>query len=658
MAVMPMQKLLLVTMRDDTDRMMQFTQNLQEVEIIPISDVFAVEWEGDDSGESDRLLRWEQDHERIQNAEKYLTTYTDKKQKSTNKEYLLHAPTLGELEAKFADVSYGEICQEALRCESEIRKLQDARKDNIAERDDLLFYQALPVLPEDEDFQYVETGLYRLDPGKREAIMEALVSTSTVYGEIVREDARDLVLWILFQQSESVEFDRIRQEFGLQEIHYPYSHPVADMLVRNEKQRQAIQEKIQGHSERSKELTRHLPELQIGEEVLASYIERERQKDRLLACDHVVALTGWIPVERAEEFTVACKEEFGDNVFVEGQEIQRDEPKENVPIKLKNKKLVAPFEAITEMYSLPTYDEVDPTPVMSVFYWVFFGMMVADLGYGIVTVLGTWLALKLIPFRKGMRKQIRFFHLLGYSICVWGLIYGSFFSVDLPFHLLSTTDDINAILGLSVGLGYIQILVGLGISAYMAAKEKGEKRFWNMMKGSASWLGVLLSIGVLVLGMLVLQSVPVQMAGLFLMIAFLLLLVVSNVITNRSKAKGLAYGLYDVYGITGYLGDLVSYTRLMALGIAGGSIGLAFNMIVSFLPLVARFSAGIVLLVALHALNFALSMLSAYVHGARLQYVEFFGKFYNGGGRAFSPLKAVERHFDVRAAARNGKEES
>jgi V/A-type H+-transporting ATPase subunit I len=149
------------------------------------------------------------------------------------------------------------------------------------------------------------------------------------------------------------------------------------------------------------------------------------------------------------------------------------------------------------------------------------------------------------------------------------------------------------------------------------------------------------------LGKMILDSQALFKIGVGLAIASALLVVVTPMMQSKSKIKGLAKGAYDLYGISGYIGDLVSYTRLMALGISGGSIAAAFNMLVSYMPPVARFTVGILLMVALHGLNIFLSLLSAYVHGARLQYVEFFGKFYEGGGRAFRPLKTEEKYINI-----------
>ena len=149
------------------------------------------------------------------------------------------------------------------------------------------------------------------------------------------------------------------------------------------------------------------------------------------------------------------------------------------------------------------------------------------------------------------------------------------------------------------------------------------------------------------LGKMLMDSQGLFFIGVGLAVLSALLIIVTPMLQSKSKLKGLAKGAYNLYGITSYIGDLVSYTQLMALGISGGSIAAAFNMLVGYMPPIARFSVGILLMLALHGLNIFLSLLSAYVHGARLQYVEFFGKFYEGGGRAFSPLKTEEKYVNI-----------
>jgi V/A-type H+-transporting ATPase subunit I len=333
-----------------------------------------------------------------------------------------------------------------------------------------------------------------------------------------------------------------------------------------------------------------------------------------------------------------------ENLYIESEEPTEIEITEEIPTKLKNPTLVRPFEMLTEMYSLPKYEEVDPTPWFMPFYFVFFGMMVADAGYGILMLAGTTIALlKILP--RGMERFMRFFQVLAIPTIIWGLVYNSFFGFSLGYPpILSTSEDVISILILSIVFGVIQIFIGLGLAARENIRAKN---YLGAISNGFAWQGMMIGAVVAGLGKMILDSQALFKIGVGLAIASALLVVVTPMMQSKSKIKGLAKGAYDLYGISGYIGDLVSYTRLMALGISGGSIAAAFNMLVSYMPPVARFTVGILLMVALHGLNIFLSLLSAYVHGARLQYVEFFGKFYEGGGRAFRPLKTEEKYINI-----------
>ena len=193
-------------------------------------------------------------------------------------------------------------------------------------------------------------------------------------------------------------------------------------------------------------------------------------------------------------------------------------------------------------------------------------------------------------------------------------------------------------------LVFIQIINGLALNTYIQWKTNK----LAAIKDGLAWIiilfGFLLAvIGPLLFDIQILTTIGLGMAGF----GALLVLGIA-IISQDNKFAGLAVGLYDLYGVSSYLGDLVSYSRLMALGIAGGSIALAFNILIQFLPPVARFTVGILLFVFLHLFNIGLSLLSAYVHGARLIFVEFFGKFYEGGGKAFAPLKMLEKHIRIK----------
>ena len=356
-------------------------------------------------------------------------------------------------------------------------------------------------------------------------------------------------------------------------------------------------------------------------------------------------IRAWVNEEDQELLMNQLQAEHDQALFFSFESPTKEQIMENkVPTKLRNNRFVSPFEILTGMYSVPKYEEIDPTPWMAPFYLVFFGMMVADLGYGFLTFIGTTLALKYLILPRGTEKFVRLFQILSISIMIWGGIYGSLFGVSLPFQLLVPTEDFMTIFVLSLVFGGIQIYTGL----FLAAKEHIKKKdYLSAVSKGFSWQGILTGIFIAAAGSLFLDSPLLTTIGTYLALfcAFLVLLI--PMIQSKSKVGGFFSGLYELYGVTGYIGDFVSYSRLMALGISGGSIAMAFNMLVATMPTAARYSVGILLLVALHALNIFLSMLGAYVHAARLQYVEFFGKFYEGGGRPFQTFKTAEKYINV-----------
>ncbi|WP_373748722.1 hypothetical protein [Jeotgalibaca porci] len=225
------------------------------------------------------------------------------------------------------------------------------------------------------------------------------------------------------------------------------------------------------------------------------------------------------------------------------------------------------------------------------------------------------------------------------------MIYGSFFGFELPVVLLSTMDDVNTILLLSVIFGVIQILLGLGLKAYLLFRDKD---VLGAISDGVGWIVIFVGLIILILASMVFPNAFLATLGKGVAIGGVAAILIASSLAANNKAAGFGIGLYNLYGITGYVGDIVSYTRLMALGVSGASIALAFNMIIEFLPPLARVTIGILLFVLLHTVNIGLSLLSAYVHGARLIFVEFFGKFYEGGGKPLEPLTTSEEYIDLK----------
>ena len=358
--------------------------------------------------------------------------------------------------------------------------------------------------------------------------------------------------------------------------------------------------------------------------------------------DYLILLSGWTDEEDYDALIQKLEASIGaDNFVVVEEEITEEAIDNNeVPTKLKNNALNAPFEMITEMYGVPNYREIDPTPFITPFYLLFFGMMMGDLGYGLVLWLGTLVAMKMMDLHGSAGNMVKFGHYLSYPTMLVGLLYGSFFGESIPTGIVDPTGDAILIMAASVVIGLIHILVALCIKIYLEVRRGNMESAYSDGLG---WILILLGLGAWGIGAM--AGMPeVGTIGKWVSIIGFAGMIIVPVIFQDKKLLAAGLGLDNIYGISGYVGDLVSYTRLMALGISGGSIAMAFNMLVGFFPAPIRFTIGIVLIIALQSFNLFLSVLSGYVHGLRLIFVEFFGKFYEGDGRAFSPINTLEKY--------------
>jgi len=436
-------------------------------------------------------------------------------------------------------------------------------------------------------------------------------------------------------------------EFSFSIEEYPFDKPQKDAKAELEREEKALLED-------EKEINRLITEQSKYEEILAlaedhnlNLLLRKRMSLEVTYDGQEVSIDGWLVADRRAQFESLIAKHIPSKDYRLSISPAGDDDIDDVPIKLKNGRLSSVYERLTEMYSLPRYNEIDPTPVVTVFYLILFGMMVADIGYGLSIFIIGLLVRRVFKVKRSTKSFVDFLYFLSFPIMAWGFVFGMFFGIELPFGLISITVDIIPLTLLSIGLGYLQIMTGLVINTLNQIKLK---KYFDMVSGGLAWFAALLGGGVMLLSGFVplLRGDVLFNTGLGITVLGVAAIIVCPAIQyGRRWPAGIGKGLYALYGATSYLGDFVSYTRLMALGVAGGCVALAFNTIISFLPIIARFSLGIVLAIALHALNLFLSMLSAYVHGIRLQFIEFFGKFYTGGGKRFQPFKAAEKNMIV-----------
>lgn len=640
---------MLIAPTDKQNDLLDAIQELQSLEVTSLEqakELFAENSIALQEADADGINALQQKFEGIHAA----IAFVEKNQKQPSLIQKLKTPkeqfTLSELQKEVQSWDADALVEHVESIRTTLRK-KDEKLKELREKEALLRkWSVLDFYPKDIfKHPYTKTKMGTIPQATDNAYLEGLkqselISVHEVYH--TREEIGVLVTYPRKAQQAAKE-ELAKAHFSI--VWYAFEEAPSVELEKNLKAQQAVVEAKKKVLEDLQEEKDILRQLQLSAEVTYNELQKEQAKNELVNGQHVFVLQGWLTTKAVDAVEVQLKDKLGEGEYVFLPLEIAEEEYEEVPTVLENNTFLQPFENLTEMYGLPKYGELDPTPYTAPFYLVFFGMMAADLGYGALLWLGTFIMLKFFHFDKGTNRNLKFFHLLSYPVMIWGIVFGSAFGADLPFQPLSLSKDLITIMILSIIFGVIQIMVGLSLGAYSNLKKKA---YIDAYTSHLGWLAIITGIILYVLGSMVLNISWIATIGSSIAIIAAVAIVVVTVLTSENKWGGLASGLYNLYGISGYVADVVSYTRLMALAVSGGSIASAFNMLVGFLPPVARFTAGIFLIVALQGLNIFLSFLGAYVHGLRLQFVEFFGKFYDGGGHALKPFKTYEKYVDIK----------
>ncbi len=407
---------------------------------------------------------------------------------------------------------------------------------------------------------------------------------------------------------------------------------LAENLAALEKERQEIEQRIAGLGGKREALLEASDRAAIA-------LRREEAKSRLVGTDKVFLLEGWLPADRCAALEKAL-EPF--TCAIETREPTEDEYPQ-VPVQLKNNKLTRPLNMVTEMYSLPAYGTLDPNPLMAPFFILFYGIMMADMGYGLLMMIASVIISKKYRPKGTSGELFSLLGLCGISTFIMGALTGGFFGdfltqlvaivspgtvFALP-KLFDPLDDLTMILIGSMALGMVQIVTGMAISLIEKCKRK---KFLDAFFEEITWWTVFIGIALLALG----KGAAVLYVGCALVL-------LGPIVQGKGwgKLTGVFGSLYN--HVTGYFGDILSYTRLMALMLAGSVIAQVFNMLAAMPGNVIAF---IIISMLGNAMNFGLNLLGCYVHDLRLQCLEFFNKFYVDGGKPFRPMTLDTEYVD------------
>ncbi len=409
-----------------------------------------------------------------------------------------------------------------------------------------------------------------------------------------------------------------------------------DKLLAENRREQEEKEVSLAHSEKSRDA------LRLYADRLETETGREMNTESLLTDGTILFFEGWAPAERMDEVgklldECGCAWEAEDPL---------PEDTANVPVALKNNWFTRPLNMVTDMYSLPSYEGVDPNPLMSFFFILFYGIMMADMGYGLVMILLSLVVVKKSrPNGPTMRNMMPLMGYCGVSTFLMGALTGGFFgdfipqllklinpasTFEMPALFSPLNDAVTALVG-SLVLGVIHIFFGMGVSVSMKVRRG---QVMDALCNEGAWYLVF-----------ALGTAAYLTGNMLFVWAILVLLVLTQGYGKKGvvgKAMGVLGSLYS--NVTGYFSDILSYSRLMALMLAGAVIAQVFNTIGAITGNVVAF---FIISMVGNALNFALNLLGCYVHDMRLQCLEFFNRFYEDGGKPFQPLGIRTKYVDI-----------
>lgn len=359
--------------------------------------------------------------------------------------------------------------------------------------------------------------------------------------------------------------------------------------------------------------------------------------------DQTFMLKGWIIADVAEALQQRLQAISPSAVIAVSDPGDDEEPS----VLLRNDKFSAAFEPIVEGFAMPAYRSVDPTKVMAPFYATLFGMMLSDAGYGLLMAIAIPVFMKIKKIKFQDAKMLYLLAYGGVATILWGLVFNTVFGFNpIPglnaWFPLDTVNRPLHVMGLSIAVGALHLFAGLGVAVYMNIRRRD---YVAAVSDQLSWAMLIIGLGLLMLP----QTAAV---GKILALAGAGIIVLMGGRANKNPLKRLMSGLGQLYGISSWLSDLLSYMRLFGMGLATGVIGMVFNQLIGMVwagGIIAKVFAA-VLFVGCHLFNLGINALGAYVHSARLQYIEFFGKFFEDGGKPFMPLDMKTRFVSIDSA--------
>ncbi len=654
MAVIDMKKVTLIGIQSDKEKILKIIQSMGNLEISSLE-----EQEGTEEQDAVLELRRDQDLSALEEVQAQLS------QVEFGLELMdQYNPVKSGLFDMKPQVDAHELAQAfesrsaILAVVSELRKLEESLSE-ISLKETRLNNTILQMEP----WEKLDIPLNQLEDTLTTRVLAGTVNNSAVQRFLDTIDNLDNNLivvqqlgqttdetcfFVAYHNSIEEEVSQIFKEFAFSQSSFSGYEGTPGKIIAEAKEqlneaRKARDEIIKTITELSN--TRH--ELQLLYDALLVEVDRLNAIHNLIQTDHTFVLRGWLPAKDAEKFSQTLRDKVKD-IYIK---LEDPAPDEDFPVALENHPIVTPFEMVTELYSTPNPRELDPNAVMAPFYAIFFGIMMGDAGYGIVMALAAYLFIRKLKPKGNTRKLAGVIFIGGIFTFIWGAVFGGWFGdAGTRFGInpiwFNPSEEPIKMLAFCFACGVIHIFAGMGVKAYANIKEG---RILDAVFDQGLWYVFYIGLILWLLGgMANLGSTFTQIGKVMTIVGAIGLILTQGRDKKNIFAKFFS-GVLSLYDVTGFLSDVLSYSRLFALGLTTGVIGTVMNELGAMVggKWYGWIFAAAILIVG-HVFNIAINLLGAFVHTSRLQYIEFYGKFFEGGGKAFKPLRIRTRYNEIK----------
>ena len=487
----------------------------------------------------------------------------------------------------------------------------------------------------------------------------------SVYVQVIDADKYQTYVTVVFMRGQQEQVEKALRELSFNRPPLITSHIPKVSTKKREDVIVSIQNEIESLKQDLAKCAERREEVKKIADYYAVRADKYRVVGSILQSKHTFFVTGFIPEKEIEDLRTKLESRFTVAIDVE----EPDE-KEDVPVLLSNSKTAGAVEGVVTSFGYPTKHEIDPTTITAFFYYFFFGIMLSDAAYGLLMFLGCLWALKKFPnMSESMQKSLRMFKNCGISTLVWGILFGGYFGdaitvigktffgadITVPALWFAPIEKPMQMLIYCMIFGIVHLFVGLGIKGYMMLKQKDvisfvcDVVFWYIFLIGLILMLIPTSIFGSLAGMTVTFPAWANLLAKIMTIGGMVGILLMAGRRAKNPVKRLLLGAYSLYDTTGWLSDLLSYSRLLALGLATGVIAQVINTMAA---MGGKTVVGVIMFILVfiigHVFNMAINLLGAYVHTNRLQYVEFFGKFFEGGSREFKPFKENTKYVNVK----------